>query len=36
MDAIQVELLEEYKYVDKICQEMLGAGDCAVLDHGVE
>ena len=26
MDAIQVELLEEYKYVDKICQEMLGAG----------
>ena len=25
MDAIQVELLEEYKYVDKICQEMLGA-----------
>ena len=22
MDAIQIELLDEYKYVDKICQEM--------------
>lgn len=25
MDAIQIELLEEYKYVDKICRDMLGA-----------
>ena len=25
MDAIQIEFLEEYKYVDKICREMLGA-----------
>ena len=24
MDAIQIELLEEYKYVDKICRDMLG------------
>jgi len=24
MDAIQIELLEEYKYVDKICREMFG------------
>ena len=35
MDAIQVELLEEYKYVDKICQEMLGTekGVSAYLDQ---
>lgn len=25
MDAIQIELLEEYKYVDAICRDMLGA-----------
>ena len=25
MDAIQIELLEEYKYVDKICREMFDA-----------
>ena len=25
MDSIQIELLEEYKYVDKICRDMLGA-----------
>ena len=25
MDAIQIEFLDEYKYVDKICREMLGA-----------
>ena len=25
MDAIQIELLEEYKYVDNICRDMLGA-----------
>lgn len=25
MDAIQIELLEEYKYVDVICRDMLGA-----------
>lgn len=24
MDAIQIELLEEYKYVDNICRDMLG------------
>ncbi len=24
MDAIQIEFLEEYKYVDKICREMFG------------
>lgn len=24
MDAIQIELLEEYKYVDAICRDMLG------------
>ena len=24
MDAIQIEFLDEYKYVDKICREMLG------------
>lgn len=25
MDAIQIEFLEEYKYVDAICRDMLGA-----------
>lgn len=25
MDAIQIELLDEYKYVDSICRDMLGA-----------
>lgn len=25
MDAIQIELLEEYKYVDAICRDMLGS-----------
>ena len=25
MDAKQIELLEEYKYVDAICRDMLGA-----------
>ena len=25
MDAIQIELLDEYKYVDAICRDMLGA-----------
>ena len=25
MDAIQIELLEEYKYVDAICRDMFGA-----------
>lgn len=25
MDAIQIKLLEEYKYVDAICRDMLGA-----------
>ena len=25
MDAIQIEFLEEYKYVDNICRDMLGA-----------
>ena len=25
MDAIQIEFLEEYKYVDEICRDMLGA-----------
>ena len=25
MDVIQIELLEEYKYVDFICRDMLGA-----------
>ena len=25
MDAIQIEFLDEYKYVDKICREMFGA-----------
>ena len=25
MDAVQIELLEEYKYVDSICRDMLSA-----------
>ena len=25
MDAVQIELLDEYKYVDAICRDMLGA-----------
>lgn len=35
MDAIQIEFLEEYKYVDAICRDMLGAekGVTAYIDH---
>lgn len=25
MDTVQIELLEEYKYVDKVCREMYNA-----------
>lgn len=35
MDAVQIELLEEYKYVDVICRDMLGAekGVSAYIDQ---
>lgn len=35
MDALQIELLEEYKYVDAICRDMLGAekGVSAYIDQ---
>ena len=35
MDAIQIEFLEEYKYVDNICRDMLGTekGVTAYIEH---